>query len=93
MYFLEIFEVAIGLVFMCLVISVAAMSVQEGTTILLEWRAKDWECAWTSSWRVTTLKTATGAPQPCPPNSPTPLRVQVPAGMSSPRQSCWHAIR
>ena len=41
MHLQEILEVAIGLVFMWLVISVAAMSVQEWISNLLEWRSKD----------------------------------------------------
>ncbi|MFA5873777.1 MAG: hypothetical protein WC832_07405 [Anaerolineales bacterium] len=41
----EILEVAIGLVFMWLVISVAAMSVQEWIANLFEWRKKDLEGA------------------------------------------------
>ena len=45
MYLQEILEVAIGLVFMWLIISVAAMSVQEWIADLLEWRANDLEGA------------------------------------------------
>jgi hypothetical protein len=45
MYLQEILEVAIGLVFMWLIISVAAMSIQEWIANLLEWRANDLENA------------------------------------------------
>ena len=45
MYLQEILEVAIGLIFTWLVISVAAMSVQEWIANLLEWRANDLEVA------------------------------------------------
>jgi hypothetical protein len=45
MYLQEILEVAIGLVFMWLIISVAAMSVQEWIASLLDWRANDLEVA------------------------------------------------
>jgi hypothetical protein len=43
MYLQEILEVAIGLVFMWLIISVAAMSIQEWIANLLEWRSTDLE--------------------------------------------------
>ncbi|KAF0108861.1 MAG: hypothetical protein FD146_747 [Anaerolineaceae bacterium] len=43
MYLQEILEVAIGLVFMWLIISVAAMSIQEWIANLLQWRSNDME--------------------------------------------------
>ena len=43
MYLQEVFEVAIGLVFMWLVVSVTAMTLQEWISNLLQWRAKDLE--------------------------------------------------
>jgi hypothetical protein len=41
MYLQEILEVSIGLGFMWLIISVAAMSIQEWIANLLEWRANN----------------------------------------------------
>jgi len=43
MYLQEVLEVAIGLVFMWLVVSVAAMTLQEWISNILQWRAKDLE--------------------------------------------------
>lgn len=43
MYLQEILEVAIGLVFMWLIISIAAMSIQEWIANLLQWRSNDME--------------------------------------------------
>ena len=40
MYLQEILEVAVGLVFMWLVISIAAMTLQEWIGNILSWRAK-----------------------------------------------------
>ncbi len=45
MYLQEILEVAIGLVFMWLVLSIAAMSLQEWISNMLQWRAKGLESA------------------------------------------------
>ena len=45
MYLQEILEVGIGLVFMWLVISLAAMQLQEWIANLFEWRARDMEAA------------------------------------------------
>ena len=45
MYLQEILEVGIGLVFMWLVISLAAMQLQEWVANLFEWRARDMEAA------------------------------------------------
>jgi hypothetical protein len=45
MYLQELLEVAIGLVFMWLIVSVAAMSVQEWFANLLEWRSNDLQSA------------------------------------------------
>jgi hypothetical protein len=43
MYLQEILEVAIGLVFMWLIISIAAMSIQEWIANILQWRSNDME--------------------------------------------------